>query len=529
MLDVDIVAKNYRGYSDETPLRICIRDGFTAIIGANNAGKSSVLNLLYDFRSWFSSLGDTESALEMVRRPQEAPSFFSSPTKNEGLSSSTKPDGIFYNRNDRPLSVGIEVRTEQTDEATPKKLVISRSRDGKTTCELPDIKHPIRPSKPVALAQGDDPGKALDLSLISDACRSLSDTFYIPAWRNILHEVTLSAQNLKDVKIGLPFISEWKHKKMGQNSEDRELAYKVTNQIKDLFGFQEFSIDPGEPHLYVQIDGKNYDATNQGAGLSQFIHTLASAAFRKPDFILIDEPEMSLHPALQLMFLEALGSHAKRGVIFATHSIGLARSAAEYIYSVRKVGGGRSIAPLENTRRLAELLGELNYSAHRELGFDNVLLVEGPTEVKTIQQILRKFRKDQNVLLLPLGGSAMICGGREAELDEIRRITPHISALIDSDWEAAGQPLANDRKAFVESCRSLNIPCHVTDRRATENYFTESAVKTVKGAKCRPLGNDERLSDLQYGWAKADNWLIAAEMTADEWFANDIGRFLKSL
>ncbi len=61
---------------------------------------------------------------------------------------------------------------------------------------------------------------------------------------------------------------------------------------------------------------------------------LGNAAFKKPSFILIDEPEISLHPSLQLKFLNKLVGYASEGVVFATHNIGLARSVAEEIYSV---------------------------------------------------------------------------------------------------------------------------------------------------------------------------------------------------
>jgi len=50
---------------------------------------------------------------------------------------------------------------------------------------------------------------------------------------------------------------------------------------------------------------------------------LGNAALKKPSFILIDEPEISLHPSLQLKFLMKLAGYASEGVVFATHNIGL--------------------------------------------------------------------------------------------------------------------------------------------------------------------------------------------------------------
>ena len=76
-----------------------------------------------------------------------------------------------------------------------------------------------------------------------------------------------------------------------------------------------------------------YKASELGSGLVQFILVFSNAAMRNPRaaYILLDEPELSLHPSLQLDFLTALGSFASEGVIFATHSIGLARASADHL------------------------------------------------------------------------------------------------------------------------------------------------------------------------------------------------------
>jgi predicted ATPase len=73
-----------------------------------------------------------------------------------------------------------------------------------------------------------------------------------------------------------------------------------------------------------------------GAGLAQFIMVLGNVAFRQPSFILIDEPELNLHPSLQLDYVNTLASYASQGLLFGTHSVGLARTASEYTYALTK-------------------------------------------------------------------------------------------------------------------------------------------------------------------------------------------------
>ncbi len=53
-MQVDLVIKNYRCFPDYHPARISIRTGYTAFVGVNNSGKSSLLKFLYEFRPLFS-------------------------------------------------------------------------------------------------------------------------------------------------------------------------------------------------------------------------------------------------------------------------------------------------------------------------------------------------------------------------------------------------------------------------------------------------------------------------------------------
>jgi len=197
---------------------------------------------------------------------------------------------------------------------------------------------------------------------------------------------------------------------------------------------------------------------------------------------------------------------------------------------VRKLGHGASeIRPFEATPNLPELLGELNFSGYQELGFDKVLLVEGRTEIKTFQQFLRLWKKDHKIVMIPLGGADLINAVSEDELRELLRVSTHITAIIDSERAASGDSLDPQRQGFVESCERLGIDCHVLERRATENYLTDVAVKKVKGDSHRALGSYERLRDVSPVWGKNENWRIAREMTRDDIANTDLGMFIARL
>jgi hypothetical protein len=191
--------------------------------------------------------------------------------------------------------------------------------------------------------------------------------------------------------------------------------------------------------------------------------------------------------------------------------------------------GARSAAVVELIDRLptlAEFLGELSFGEYQEIGFQKVLLVEGVTEVQTIQQFLRLLGKDHRVVLLPMGGSNLINGKRQIELAEITRISPDVYALIDSERTDANAALSDARQGFTKVCKELKIPCHVLERRALDNYFPDRAIKGSVGEKYTPM---ERYEAGPPPWGKSENWRIARAMTKDELVQTDLGKFLEEL
>jgi hypothetical protein len=191
--------------------------------------------------------------------------------------------------------------------------------------------------------------------------------------------------------------------------------------------------------------------------------------------------------------------------------------------------GISEIRDLETTPRLSEFLGEMTFSGYQELGFSGVLLVEGRTDVKTIQQFLRMRKKDHQFVILSLGGSSGITEHSASELEEIRRISSNVLAVIDSERSSESTPIPEERLAFAETCRAAGIPCTILNRRATENYLAEHAIKKIKGDKYRVLGHHEPLTDVPLGWGKHENWRIAREMSLADLERTDLGGFLDNL
>ncbi|MBD1937564.1 ATP-binding protein [Microcoleus sp. FACHB-68] len=537
-MPLEITIKNYRCFSDSNPARFIIQKGFTAFIGVNNSGKSSLLKFFYEFRSLFTSVSERRNFVGAMYGQAQSFNF-----PKEVLD----PQEVFCNVNKRPLIIELKFfyengATEKDNLPIAEKIIITIPRNNTYTAQIYSANKILPSGGDVSeeMKWMFEKTPRIDVSDIIKSFRDLSKTLYIGPFRNALSLIAISGYQRQidsqyldyfDVKVGRAFIQEWRRLKTGFDRDLNSVSIKVTNSIQDIFKFRKLEINASDDDQTLKffIDENPYTISELGSGLSQFFLVLANAAIKEPSYILIDEPELNLHPSLQLDFLTTLGQYASQGVFFATHSIGLARASAERIYTVRKGDESSKVIKYETSPSLVEFLGELSFSTYREFGFDKVLMVEGRTDIKTMQQFLRKYGKDHEILILSLGGSSFITPESESELEEVKRISDNIFVLIDSEKESLDETLEPKRQAFVEMCEQIGITCHVLERRATENYFTDRAIKKVKGEKYGALAHYEKLENAPHGWKKAENWRIAQEMSKEELEATDLGKFIKAL
>ncbi len=303
--------------------------------------------------------------------------------------------------------------------------------------------------------------------------------------------------------------------------------------------------DNRQPELNVTVDGRLRLLSQLGAGIGESLIILLVAKLSQElqtspiDVVLLEEPELHLHPGLQRKLLEKLADYGVQ-IIASTHSptvLNWFASKGGRIFRTefdadKKQITARQVPGLTEQRTLLESIGA---SPADVLLADKLLLVEGANDVPVFKAWLEKAPSlgRQNVAVLPLGGSA--ADSPNFDLGQFRNLHWKIRAILDSERTSEHAEPKKERLEIKDKLEKVRVTCHLTERRATENYFTPQALKKVYG-DCPD--NVERFGDPNLekqgvkGFAKSRNGEVARAMEWAEIGSTDIGgqieEFLRS-
>lgn len=498
-----VTLSHYRCFHDTSPVSLLLESGkTTALVGKNNAGKSALMRFFYELKSALENY-PSGSWVEMA-------------------------PGVIQTRTASDPVLGTRYGLSDLLDLYPDR---DSSKSVRFSFESPGVRCEFEISKPSAHhAHGLVKTLTVDPEVLDQTAEIVSqfqNTLYFGAHRNLVNEGA-GGSGYFDLSVGTAFTSEWDYLKNGNDSQNAASALRAERLIAELLEWPSLSINASsdKKQIFLTRDGINRFAISElGAGISELIICIVTSAIKKPSWIFIDEPESHLHPALQMKFLEALTLLASHGVIFTTHSIGLARTCADSIFVIEQDAMGRSsLRSFESVQNFSQLMGELSFAQLHELGFNKLLLCEGVSEIKTLRQILRHWKLDGSVMIVPLGGTTLIDPKRQHELSEFKRFGVEVFVLVDSERREPGVTKP-DREKFISLCKSLfgDQNAVQTEFRATENYFTAEAInKAMRSEKYKPLEPFQSVGDLDLFWGKNKNWLIAAEMTKADWQKTDL-------
>lgn len=243
-----------------------------------------------------------------------------------------------------------------------------------------------------------------------------------------------------------------------------DLKLKVEARLQQLFD-RSVQLEWTQEGMVIRITsalgGDSYAANHEASGILQLVALLSAIHNDAIGALLIDEPEISLHPQHQAFLLEEMEQVAgdpsdpkKKLIIIATHSASM--------LPLRRIDELPKIAFFSSVRhppaqveadagilvrsKLASLVGRLS-TTHRDAMFaEHILLVEGSSDEIIASHLARKLGLRllaRNVQILPVTGKGEF---REAA-KLFRLMNKRVSVLADLD------ALADDN----------SLVCHFSD------------------------------------------------------------------
>lgn len=233
--------------------------------------------------------------------------------------------------------------------------------------------------------------------------------------------------------------------------------------------------------------GKSLDVVYAGTGLKHFIDIFVKVTLSQASVVLIDEPEMGLHPSLQremLNFIYELAQDKKIQFFFATHSpVFLTDVNKINVFCMQNRLGKRS-ASFVSKEFLHTIWGDLGLRPGDLLQNDIVILVEGQTDIIFFEEIINRLYheefKDIAIGIVQYGGSAAegIYSGK-IKIENIVSGKSDRLWIRDRDASPSNEPSTNSKK-FCNALGRHDEICHILQKREIEFYFPEIVLLTAQ-------------------------------------------------
>ena len=286
-----------------------------------------------------------------------------------------------------------------------------------------------------------------------------------------------------------------------------DLRLKVETRLQQLFD-RSVQLGWSQQGLSLRISpmsgGSSYAANHEASGVLHLVGLLAAIHNNDIGALLIDEPEISLHPQHQAFLLEEMENVAgdpadetKKLIVIATHSASLLPlrritdlPTIAFFNSVRSAPAqvAKHDAILKR-RKLGALIARLS-ATHRMATFaQQILLVEGPSDEIVATQLAQRLGLRllaRNAQILPVTGKGEF--GEAAKL--FRLMNKKCTVLADLDALADDADLVNsfndlpEAAAIADSLARTSLVDLDRDLRADlSNFMTRHTEAVGEAAK----------------------------------------------
>ena len=228
----------------------------------------------------------------------------------------------------------------------------------------------------------------------------------------------------------------------------------------------------------AELDVDNFLVEVNGAGIREALRLILDYEFKRPQILLIEEPEVHLHPALESSMLRYLRQVSEQCQVFvATHSTNFLDAAEPHgIFLVSKGRpGATSVLHLHEPDDVESLIPpELGIRLSSLFMYEQLVLVEGSSDEDAFREWAATLQVNlglHSVGFLPIGGVGNLrYFAAEQLLSFLSKRRVRLWVVIDRD-EKDDVQLQKIVKQLADRAELV-----VLERRELENYFLEETI-----------------------------------------------------
>jgi len=285
---------------------------------------------------------------------------------------------------------------------------------------------------------------------------------------------------------------------IGRDEAETLLQYKITRggeavlsslktKVRDLLGV---TIDAFEQRTggerVAEMDVDDFLVEANGSGVREALRLALDVELQQPKLVLVEEPEVHLHPALERSMMQYLKETSKEAQVFiTTHSSNfLDTTDMKNVYLVTK-NGSTDVRLLAHQEIEAEIPEELGLSLSSLFLYDRLVFVEGVTDEAVIRALASTLGINlgiSNVGFIPMGGARNFSlFASETTLSFLTQRNVALWFIVDRDER--DEPEIERLESVLHGKAQLDI----LQKREIENYLAQPRALSAFIARKREM------------------------------------------